>query len=323
MAFKTALTEMLGIRHPVLLAPMGGIAGGRLAAAVTRAGGLGFLGPGYAGADWIAREFDAADHQRVGIGFIAWDLALDPARLTAALARKPEAVMLSFGDARPFTAEIRRAGARLVVQVQTVAAAKEAVALGADVIVAQGTEAGGHGAARALFPLLPAVVDVAGPIPVVAAGGISDGRGMAAALALGASGVLVGTAFYVASESLGAAQAKARIAAASGDDTVRTTVFDVVRGLSWPAEFNGRALRNRFTDTWQGREPDRAGELAADPAQRTLYAQAAAAGDFDTAVIWAGEGVDQVKAARPAADILSDLVQGAAQALRQAGALIA
>jgi nitronate monooxygenase len=318
VAFNTRVTELLGIRHPILLAPMGSVSGGRLAAAVTRAGGLGFLGPGYSGLDWIARELDAAENERVGIGFIAWDLAREPARLVAALARKPVAVMLSFGDPSPFADDIRRAGARLVIQVQTVAAAKQAVALGADVIVAQGTEAGGHGATRALFPLLPAVVDVAGTIPVIAAGGVTDGRGLAAALALGASGAMVGTAFYVAAESLGAAAAKSRIVAASGDDTLRTTTFDVVRGLDWPSGFTGRALRNRFTDRWHGHEA----ALAADVEQPPLYARAAAVGDLDTAVVWAGEGVDQVGAERPAADIVADLVRGAEKALSRAASLV-
>ena len=142
-AFTTSLTERLAIRHPILLAPMGAIAGGRLAAAVTRAGGLGFIGPGYHDSAWIDRELDAAGEERVGIGFITWHLARDPARLTRALARRPAAVMLSFGDAAPFVDQVRRAGALLFVQIQTLHAARAALALGADVLVAQGTEAGG------------------------------------------------------------------------------------------------------------------------------------------------------------------------------------
>ena len=112
--------------------------------------------------------------------------------------------------------------------------ARAVLIAGADIIVAQGTEAGGHGGGRSTLPLVPAVVDMIArsgrDVPVVAAGGIADGRGLAAALMLGADGVLMGTRFYVASEALASSAAKARIVAASGDDTVRTTVFDIARG---------------------------------------------------------------------------------------------
>jgi nitronate monooxygenase len=285
--------------------------GGRLAAAVTRAGGLGFVGPGYHDQEWIDRELDAAGGERVGVGFITWHLARDPERLTRTLARRPAAVMLSFGDAAPFVDEIRSSEALLLVQIQTLRAAREALALGADVLVAQGTEAGGHGAARALFPLLPAVVDVAGPVPVVAAAGISDGRGLAAALTLGAAGALLGTRFYAAAESLAHPQARARLIAASGDDTLRTRVFDIVRNIDWPAPFTGRAVQNDFTRTWHGRET----ELAKASAEGSRYAVANAAGDYDTAVLWAGEGADFVTEVEDAAQIVARIVAEAGDAL--------
>jgi nitronate monooxygenase len=223
--------------------------------------------------------------------------------------------MLSFGDAAPFVDEVRRAGALLFVQIQTLRAAREALALGAEVLVAQGTEAGGHGAARALFPLLPAVVDIAGAVPVVAAGGIADGRGLAAALTLGAAGALLGTRFYAASESLAHPQARARLIAAGGDDTIRTRVFDIVRGLDWPAPFTGRALANDFTKAWHGREDElsTADETVSDEVAR--YASATAAGDYDTAALWAGEGADFVTSIEPAARILERIVTEARDAL--------
>ncbi|HEX9466429.1 MAG TPA: nitronate monooxygenase, partial [Alphaproteobacteria bacterium] len=144
-SFRTALTDLFGLRHPIILAPMGAIAGGALAASVGRAGGFGLIGPGYLDDDWIDREFDAAGNQRVGVGFITWDLAKSPQRLATALARQPQAAMLSFGDASPFVDAIKRNGAKLILQVQSVGAATEAVRLGADVVVAQGIEGGGHG----------------------------------------------------------------------------------------------------------------------------------------------------------------------------------
>jgi nitronate monooxygenase len=313
MALRTALTTRVGLRCPIVSAPMGGVAGGRLAAAVSRAGGLGLIGPGYSGAEWVDAEFRAAAGARVGIGFISWDLARAPERLDAALAHRPAAVMLSFGDAEPFLSPIRRAGARVILQVQSIEAAKRAAALGADIIVAQGTEAGGHGAQRALFPLLPAVVDAVAPIPVLGAGGIADGRGLVAALALGAAGILVGTRFCAAEEALGTAAAKARLVGSSGDATVRTQVFDIVRGLQWPAGFTGRAIRNAFTERWHGREDEL---RAAQPDEQRRYASAAQAGDLETALVWAGEGLDLVRDVRPAAAIVAEIVDEASAVLR-------
>jgi len=313
MQLQNELTERLGLRYPILCAPMGAVAGGRLAAAVSRAGGLGLIGPGYLGTDWLDAQFEAAEDVRIGVGFITWDLARSPERLDAALAHKPAAVMLSFGDPEPFLPAIRRAGARVLLQVQTLEAAERAAALDVDFIVAQGSEAGGHGADRGLFPLLPAVVDAVAPIPVVAAGGIADGRGLVAALALGAHGILVGTRFYATEEALGHAAAKTLLVSGGGDATVRTQIFDIVRGLSWPSGFTGRALRNAFTERWHGRE---ANLRAAVPQEQPRYAQAARSGDLNTAVVWAGEGIDLVHEVLPAATIVERIMREADAALR-------
>src|SRR5690349_3074345 len=154
---------------------MGSAAGGRLAAAVTNAGGLGLVGSGYANADTIRKELAEAGNARVGIGFILWALEKNPGALDVALDAKPAAVMLSFGDPTPFAGRIRQAGCRIICQVQTLAQAREAAAAGADIIIAQGRDAGGHsGMTRGTIGLVPAVVDAVAPIPVVAAGGIAD-----------------------------------------------------------------------------------------------------------------------------------------------------
>ncbi len=316
--FRTAITDLLGVRHPILLAPMGAVAGGALAAAVAGAGGFGMIGPGYLDEDWIAREFAAAGNEAVGIGFITWHLARHPGRLTAALARKPAAVMLSFGDATPFVDQIRGAGAKLIMQVQTLADARRAAELGADLIVAQGGEAGGHGASRGTLPLTAAVVDAVAPIPVAAAGGIADGRGLAAALTLGAAGVLVGTRFFATEEALGHPAAKAGLVAGEADSTVRTTVFDVIRRIDWPKPYTGRALGNRTTQRWHGREDDLAADLAT---QAEAYAVAASQGDFGTAVLWAGEGVDLIRDIPSARDVVVQMIAEARTALDRAEAL--
>ena len=324
MAFRTALTELFGIRHPIVLAPMGMTSGGALAAAVTRAGGLGLIGVGYADEAFINREFDAAGNQPVGIGFITWDLAKAPKRLDVALARKPRAVVLSFGDAAPFVRPIKDSGAKLIMQVQNLALAREARRLGADVIIAQGVEAGGHGGdpnnGRSTLPLVPAIVDAVNPVPVLAAGGIADGRGLAAALALGAAGALIGTRFIAATESLSHVNAKQRVAAAGGDDTLRTRVFDIGRAIDWPEEYTGRALANDFSGRWHGNE---AALRQALDTERPRYFEAAGRGDTGTMVVWAGEGLDLIKDVQPAAMIVERIVAEAEAALaRASGSLV-
>lgn len=224
MTLQTRLTERLGLRLPILNAPMGLHAGGELAAAVTRAGGLGLIGGlGPTGIEtsgpWIEEQFAAAGNARVGLGFITWRLAANPALLEQMLAHAPTAVMLSFGDPLPFAPTIRRAGPLLICQVQTLAHARIALDCGADIIVAQGAEAGGHGTTQSgTLTLVPEIADLlARTSPdtlLLAAGGIGDGRGLAAALMLGADGVLVGTLLWASTESLAAQDHKQRALAA-------------------------------------------------------------------------------------------------------------
>lgn len=288
----TKLTEMFGLMHPIVLGPMGGVSGGRLAAAVSNAGALGFVGGGYGDPAWLRTELSRVKGETEkawGVGLITW--SVDERVVELVLGYRPHAVLLSFGDPRPHARIIKAAGCRLICQVQDLAGARLAAQAGADIIVAQGTEAGGHGGGRSTLPLVPAVVDAVAPIPVVAAGGIADGRGLAAALMLGAHGALIGTRFYASREALGHDEAKQFIAAAHGDGTERTTVFDTVRDLAWPSPYTGRALRNRFMQRWQGRERELSAALATE---RGAYRAAAQTGNLDTAVVWAGEAVDLI-----------------------------
>jgi nitronate monooxygenase len=193
------------------------VSGAKLTAAVSHAGGFGILGGGYGEETWLRREIEAlsglfpGDERTFGIGFITWSLAKSPKLLDLALEAKPRAIMLSFGDPRPFADRIRKIGAMLICQVQSEAMAQEALDAGAHVLVAQGTEAGGHGASRTTLDIVPAIADlVKGQVPVVAAGGIADGRGLAASLMLGAAGVLLGTRFYASLEADGHEEAKKR-----------------------------------------------------------------------------------------------------------------
>jgi nitronate monooxygenase len=319
MPIDTPLTKLLGITHPVLLAPMDAVAGGRLCAAVSAAGGLGLLGGGYGDEQWLRRELDLLERSqaRFGVGFITWSMAKQPNLLELALERRPAAVMLSFGDPAPFTDRIKRAGAVLICQVQSIALAREAARGGADILVAQGAEAGGHGMARGLFALLPEIVDAVGKdLPVVAAGGIADGRGLAAALMLGASGVLMGTRFYATHEAAAAQAAKERVCAGTGDDTVRSIVFDITRRNVWPGSYTGRCLRNEHLDRWYGRELELMRHL--DEESRK-YLEAREDGNFDVAAVIVGESVGLVHAISSAGEVVNRVVREASALLGQAG----
>lgn len=316
---KTRLTEFFGIEHPILSAPMALISGGRLAAAVTSSGGLGLIGGGYGDSDWLQREFGLADGKRVGCGFITWSLARKPELLDETLERQPATIMLSFGDLQPFAEHIHAAGVPLMAQVQTLDHARQALDAGAEILVAQGGEAGGHGmTVRSTFTLVPDVVDLAAERApetlVLAAGGVADGRGLAAALVLGADGVLVGTRFWATPEALVSPRAHERAVGASGDDTYRTRVYDVVRRLDWPPEYNERALSNPFVDGWHGNE---AALLSSLPDAVSTYEAAVAAEDFDAAAILVGEAIGRIDAVRPAADVVVDMAAEADRILNR------
>lgn len=319
MPLTTRLTQYFGIEHPILLAPMALVSGGRLAAAVTAAGGLGLIGGGYGDPTWLREQIGHAGGARVGYGFITWKLARQPEALDAALAQRPPTVMLSFGDLQPFAERIRASGVPLTAQVQNLEQARRALDAGADVLVAQGGEAGGHGmSVRSTFTLVPEVADLVGERSpgtlVAAAGGVADGRGLAAAVALGADGAVVGTRLWASPEALVSPRAHQRAVHAGGDDTVRTTVYDLVRRLDWPPEYDARALTNAFIDTWHGSEAQLAASL---PEAVRAFQAAVAADDFDIAGILVGEGVGQVRDVRPAGAIVAEMADEAARILNR------
>ena len=318
MPLSTAFTTLFGVEHPIALAPMGGSAGGELAAAVSRGGGLGLLGAGGGDPDWLARELPivAGAGKPWGVGFQTW--AAGAAVIEQTLEYGPAAVMFSFGDPSPYTERVREAGAAVIIQVTDLDEAGQAVELGADVIVAQGTESGGHGGrhGRSTLPFVPVVVDMAEGVPVLAAGGIADGRGVAAVLALGAAGAVIGTRFQATAESLvDPATAKALVDG-RGQDTERNRILDIARSSRWPSKYTARTLGHPYLDRWRGRET----ELAADPAAARLAYQAdVASGNVPAQPVWAGEGVDLVTDLPPAAELVATLASEAGQALARAG----
>jgi len=249
----TFLTESWPLRYPIIGAPMAYAAAGRLARAVSQAGGLGIIGIGSKhSVEFIAQEAAVArgqDGTRFGIGLMAWALQARPELLDAAIAERPFLIAVSFGSPAPYVEAVHRQGIHLATQVHSRAEALEAAAAGVDLVVAQGTEAGGHTGHVGTLALLQTILDAV-PVPVVAAGGIASPRGVAAALAAGAAGVWVGTRLLACLESETSAQARERIIQAQETDTVLTRVFDIAQGLAWPPEYPGRGLRNRFTEQW-------------------------------------------------------------------------
>lgn len=309
MPLRTRLTERLGIRHPVLSAPMGFVAGGKLASAVTQAGGLGFIGGGYGDDAWLEEQFRAAGNSPVGCGFITWSLAKAPHLLDRVLEREPAALFLSFGDPLPFASQIADAGVPLICQVQTMEDARAAITAGASIIVAQGAEAGGHAGTRATLPLVPEVADLladkSADTLLCAAGGIADGRGLAAALMLGADGVLVGSRFTACEEALVPSGWQAALQKADGDVTVQTSIVDIARKRDWPERFRIRVLRNALTGRWEGREE----ELRANQDEAVAaYEAAAAAGDANNYGVIVGENAGLIRSVEPAGAILESMV---------------
>jgi nitronate monooxygenase len=323
ITMQTRLTARLGIEHPILSAPMAFAAGGKLAAAVSQSGGLGLIGGGYGDSAWLTREFAAAGNARVGCGFITWSLARKPSLLDEALAHAPAAIMLSFGDPRPFAPAIKHAGSLLLCQVQTVAHARIALQAGADIVIAQGTEAGGHGGTRASFTLTPEIADLlARESPetlLCTAGGVADGRGLAAALMLGADGVLVGSRLWASQEALVHPNHHRAAIAATGDDTVRQRATDIIRSYPWPPEFTGRVLRNAFTQRWQGREQELAREV---DSLHDAYTAGVAAGDPDNVGVWIGEVTGLVRDIPTAAEIIRTMASDSEHLLRRGPATL-
>src|SRR3954451_5839153 len=305
---------------------MGGAVTPALAAAVSSAGGLGVLPLSWTSPEEIRAvvgETRRLTECPFGVNLgLAWD---QRDRLAAALDAGVRVVSLFWGDAGELIGAAHDGGAIVFVTVGTAEEGRAAAAAGADVVVAQGWEAGGHvwGAVSTLA-LVPRVVDAVAPVPVVAAGGVADGRGLAAVLALGAAGAWVGTRFLAAHEAAIHPDYRRRILAAGEADTFYGTLFD--RG--WP-DAPHRPLRNSTVEAWEqaGRPPSgsRPGETD-EPASRpdgspiNRYASstptASMSGDIEPLPHWAGQGVGLVTREEPAADIVSSLVSEAEDAVR-------
>lgn len=310
----TAWSRGMGLRVPLVNAPMGGVAGGRFAAAVTAAGGLGMIGMGSAGsARALERELHHLRGVRgpFGIGLVDWVVAAEPELFELAMAAAPALISVSFGTDLSWVDRVRDAGIRTATQVYNVDEARRAEDAGIDVVVARGAEGGGHGAAEmATLPLLDAVIGAVS-IPVLAAGGIASPASLAGILVAGASGAWLGTSLAACSESLLTDDARRALLAAEGTETIVTRAFDVGMELPWPARYSARVLRNEFADRWTGRER----RLSGDRQAKQALATALAAADPKVVPVDAGEGVGLVTRVQPVGEAIEELCVGAARLL--------
>jgi nitronate monooxygenase len=308
---ETRLTERFGLDTPIVSAPMALAGSGALAAAVSEAGGLGLIGGGYGDEGFLRVAFEEAGNTPVGAGFITWSLARQTHLLDLVLERAPKALMLSFGDPRPFASAIHLSETPLICQCQTIAHVEDAIDAGAAVVVAQGGEAGGHGAARGTMSFVAETADhLATRSPdtlLLAAGGIADGRGLAAALMLGADGVLMGSRFWASAEASVAPALQDAAIAAGGDHTIKTSIPDIARDKDWPAEFQIRVLENAMTREWHPRQDEARADPTLKAALSERYARGAEAGDPDDAGIIVGEAAGLIHD-RPSARVLVDRI---------------
>ncbi|MGZ4576442.1 MAG: NAD(P)H-dependent flavin oxidoreductase [Mycobacterium sp.] len=302
---STPWSQGFGLRVPIVNAPMGGVAGGRLAAAVTAAGGLGMVGMGSAATRQSLQAQLRHVRGRFGIGLVDWVMRSEAGLLEDALAARPALLSVSFGADFSWVARAHDAGVPTATQVYDALGARRAADAGVDVLVARGSEGGGHGeAGLGTLPLLDAVLDAV-TVPVLAGGGVSSPRTLAAVLAAGAAGAWVGTRLAACPEALTGEGSRRALIAARSTDTTITRAFDVAKGLPWPARFPSRVLSNDFAARWAGNED------ALDPQACDELAAAIAADDPRVAPVDAGQGVGMVGDAASVAEVIDEMCGGA------------
>jgi NAD(P)H-dependent flavin oxidoreductase YrpB (nitropropane dioxygenase family) len=309
----TRICDLFGIAHPIVQAGMAReYTSAELVAAVSNAGGLGILGClGRPAEEAVAeiRRIRELTTRPFGVNFVVH--LLDEQTFAACLEARVPVFSFFRGQPEQAIARAHAASARTIYQVTTLEEAGHALDAGTDALVAQGTEAGGHQGAIPLMSLLPAVVALAGPRPVLAAGGIVDGPTLAAALCLGASGALMGTRFLATAEAPASAAHKQAILRVQPGDTVSSGIPDILWGEAWPG-VQARALRNRLVERWLGCADElravRADVLAA-------VHRAEAAGDPDEMILLAGAGAAQIHRILPAAEVVQTVIHDAAHLL--------
>jgi len=322
----TALTRAFGVEHPIIQAGMSSDCGWQLASAVSNAGGLGTIGTIGRTPDNLREELARcreATQRPFAVNVTTFDWAPFAGELLdVAIEERVPAITLSFGAVLAGLERCRAAGIPVMVQVQTMKAAREVLAAGPDLIIVQGSEAGGHTGHRGTLSFAAQVLREAGDIPVAVAGGIGDGRGLAAALAMGACAGVMGTRFKATPEfgplpNLDSEQ-KAALVASDGDNTVWDPITDIAINMTWPEGIAGRVIQNRFTAEWLDRREDLRSAVAASGGSWASENTQAA----DTVLNWAGEAAGLVDAVRPAAELVRETAAQAEALLRAATGLV-
>jgi NAD(P)H-dependent flavin oxidoreductase YrpB (nitropropane dioxygenase family) len=310
---STPICDLLDIEHPIALGGMGSATTPQLVAAVSRAGGLGALGCHYLPPDQI-RAGTAAIRQETnkafGLNFLLFDIHEDG--FAAALDLRPAVMQFAWArpeqDLKPYFDRAHGAGCKVTYMAGAVSEAVRAVEAGADIIIAQGSEGGGHVGWMGSLPLVPMVVDAVAPVPVLAAGGFADGRGLVAALALGAEGILLGTRFLATVESPLHPNFKQAIVDSDGHDTQLSEIPDIAAGQVWPGAMT-RSRRNKFIERWAGRE----WALRQGRVEALARLQAARkAGDVDEGPLSMGQDAGLIHDIPPAAEVVARKAGGAA-----------
>ena len=314
---RTRICDLLGIPHPIVLGGMGNATKAPLVAAVSNGGGFGTLGTSAFDAAQLDAEIGAIRERTekpFGINHLLFQIKEDmyavtlrarPALVAFAWARKEQ-------NLRDYIQRAHDAGSKVMYMAGEVSEALRAAEAGADVLVAQGTEAGGHVGWMASLPLVPMMVKALAPLPVLCAGGIADGRGLAGALALGAEGVLLGTRFLATHESPLHANFKQAIVDSDGHDTVLTEIPDLASQRVWPGAMS-RAKRNGFIERWAGREwaiRQNAAEIGKE------LAKARAAGDIDNASLSYGQDAGLIDSIKSVKEVIEEIVAEAEEIMR-------
>ena len=305
----TRICDLLGIRHPIVLGGMGTATTAPLVAAVSNAGGFGTLGTSAFNAATLETEI-ASIRERTdkpfGVNHLLFQIQPDMFAVT--LSSKPTVAAFAWArkeqNLRDYFQRAHDAGAKVMHMAGEVSEALRAAEAGADVLVAQGTEAGGHVGWMASLPLVPMMAKAVSPLPVLCAGGVADGRGLAAALALGAEGVLLGTRFMATPEAPIHANFKQAIVKSDGHDTVLTEIPDLASQRVWPGAMS-RAQRNQFIERWAGREwalRQNAREIGQQ------VAAARAAGDVNNASLSFGQDAGLIDSIKSVREIVQDIV---------------
>jgi NAD(P)H-dependent flavin oxidoreductase YrpB (nitropropane dioxygenase family) len=315
----TPFTTLLDIRYPIVLGGMGPPATSpELVAAVSNAGGLGILGCSGLSAEQIREQtarIRAATDKPFGLNLLLFRSSDDD--IANILAERPRVAAFAWARSDQSFADIfaraHEAGALVMHQVSDVAEARRAAEAGADIIVAQGTEGGGHVGVMGTMPLVPQVVDAVAPIPVLAAGGIADGRGLAASLMLGAAGALLGTRFLATVEAPIPEAVKQVIVGSDGSDTDLTEIPDIISGRVWPGAF-ARSWRNALIKEWSGREWELRQYL---PEAAAAAAEARAAVDVDRMPILFGQDAGLIISIEPVQALVEQIAADADAAIRR------